>query len=104
MFPHRNTHKYTGTSPEGKTHNRIDHFLIDRRRHSITSDVRSPRGTDCDTDHYMVVTKVRERLALSKRAARKIDMQRFSLKNLTKGKLKNSIILQSQTILQLWKT
>jgi len=35
--------------------------LIDKRRHSNILDVRSFRGADCDTDHYLVVAKLRER-------------------------------------------
>jgi len=31
MFPHRNIHKFTLTSPNGKTHKEIDHILIDSR-------------------------------------------------------------------------
>jgi hypothetical protein len=66
MFPHRNIHKYTRTwtSPDGKAHNQIDHIIVDRRRHSNILDVRSYRAADCDTDHYLVVTKVREQLAV----------------------------------------
>jgi hypothetical protein len=88
MFPHRKIHKHTWTSPEGNTHNQIDHILIDRRRHSSVLDVRSFRGTDCDTDHYLVVAKVRQRLAVSKRAAQKIDTERFNVKKLNDGDVK----------------
>jgi hypothetical protein len=34
IFPQCNIHKFTWTSPNGKTRRHIDHILIDRRRHS----------------------------------------------------------------------
>ena len=38
VFPHRNIHKYTWNTPDGNTHNQIDHVLIDRRRQSSILD------------------------------------------------------------------
>ena len=60
MFPHRNIHKYTWTSAEVKTHNQIEHVLIDRRWHLIVLDLRRFRGADCDTDHYLVIANSRK--------------------------------------------
>jgi hypothetical protein len=82
MFPHRNIHKYTWTSPDGKIHNQIDHVLVDRRRHSNVLDVRTFRAADCVSDHYLVVAKVRERLAVNKQRSQRFDMERFNLKKL----------------------
>jgi hypothetical protein len=55
---------------------------IDRRRHSSILDVRSFREADCDTHQYLVVAKVRERLAVRKQAAQKLDGVRFNLRKL----------------------
>jgi hypothetical protein len=73
MFPHRKIHKYTLTF--GKTHNQIDHVVVDRRRQSNILNVRSFRGADCDTDHYLMAAKLRGRLSVIKRVAEKLDMQ-----------------------------
>jgi len=88
MFPHRNIHKYTWTSSDGKTHNQIDHVLIDRRWHSSVLDVRSFRGADCATDHYLVITKIRERLAVGKQAAQRFDGQTFNLRKLNESEVR----------------
>ena len=63
-------------------------MLIDRRRHSSILNVRSYRGADCDTDHYLVVAKLRERLAVSKQAAQKFDGEIFNLRKLNEPEVK----------------
>jgi hypothetical protein len=65
-FPHCDIHKHTWTSPDGVTHNQIYHVLIDKRQHSNILDVQSFRGADCDTDHCLVVAKLKERISESK--------------------------------------
>jgi endonuclease/exonuclease/phosphatase family metal-dependent hydrolase len=80
LFPYRSIQKYIWTSPDGQKHNKIDHVLIGRRRHSSILNVRYFRRAYCDTDHYMLVAKIRERLELSKRPVNKMDMDRFNLK------------------------
>jgi hypothetical protein len=43
-------------------------------------DVRSFKGADCVSDHYLVTAKVRERVSVGQKTAQKLDVKRFSLK------------------------
>jgi hypothetical protein len=88
IFTHRDIHKHTWTSPDSVTQNQIDHVLIDKRRHSNILDVCSFRGADCDTDHYLVVAKLRERISVSKQARQNFDPERFDLKKLNDVEVK----------------
>jgi hypothetical protein len=85
VIPHHDIHKYTWTFLKGKMHNEIDHAVIDRRWYSRILDVRSFRWGGCDTDRYLVVAEVRERLAVSIQAAQKMDMETFNFRKLNEG-------------------
>jgi hypothetical protein len=87
MFPHCNIHNYTCTSSYRETYNHIDHMPIERR-HSSILDFRSFRATDCDTDHYPVVAKVRERLAVNKQGPHRFHVEKFTLKKLNEVEVK----------------
>jgi hypothetical protein len=78
--------------------------LIEKKRHSIILDVQSFRVAHCDTDHYLVVAKVRERLTVSKQTAERIHIERFNLKILNDIEVRSSFVLKFQIGSQLWKT
>jgi hypothetical protein len=61
------------------------------------------RRADCDTDHYPVAAKVRERLAINKRVTQMTDMEKFNTKSVDEVEGNNSIRLKSQTGTELWK-
>lgn len=57
-------HRNIWALPDGKSN-----IGVDRIWHSYILDVKSFRGAEFDTDHYLMVAEVRERLCVSKRKA-----------------------------------
>jgi hypothetical protein len=69
-------------------------FEIDRRQHLSVLDTRPFRAADYDTDHYLVVAKVRERLVVSKQTTHRVYMERFNLKKLNEVEGKEQYLLE----------
>ena len=52
--------------------NQIDHDLIDARHASCILDVRTYRGANIDSDHYLVTAKVRSRISMARTCKPKV--------------------------------
>ncbi|XP_060665754.1 uncharacterized protein LOC132798055 [Drosophila nasuta] len=80
-FRHLDIHKATWLSPDQKTRNQIDHVVIDGRHASSVMNVRTFRGVNIDSDHYLVAAKIPIRLCRAKNVRpitqRKLDVTRL---------------------------
>ena len=76
-LPHKELHKQTWRSSDGKTNNQIDHILIDRRNASSMLDVKSRRGASSDSDYYLVRGKYRCKIAYNKYEPNRTTTKRF---------------------------
>nr|XP_043067309.1 uncharacterized protein LOC122321444 [Drosophila bipectinata] len=55
VFPHKEIHRYTWTSPNGHTRNQIDHICISRKWRRSIMDVRNRRSASIDSDHELII-------------------------------------------------
>ena len=62
VFQHRQIHKTTWKSPDGRTVNQFDHVTIGRKWRRSLLDVRVKRGADAASDHHLVVADLKVKL------------------------------------------
>ncbi|XP_068213406.1 uncharacterized protein [Palaemon carinicauda] len=111
IFSHKDSHKGTWISPDGNTINQIDHIRIKKKFRSALFDTRAFRDADCDSDHMLVVGKVRvksksKRLASIKTIKPNIEkLEETDVRNTYAINVKNRFgLLEEEEITLDWET
>jgi len=58
----KNKHKGTWISPDTLTLNEIDHVLVSNNKKQMIQNVRTLRGPNCDSDHFLVKIIFKQKL------------------------------------------
>lgn len=89
-FQHPLHHKITWISPDQKYHSQIDHLLVCKRKQSSVMDVRTYRGACADSDHFMVVAKIIQKIKNSKK--NKVNGHKWDVEKMSDTKIKDNYI------------
>ena len=63
LFSHKDCHKRTWMSPDGSNLNQLDHVAFSKGWRCSLQDVRVMRGADVESDHHLLMAKVRIKIA-----------------------------------------
>ncbi|XP_046688330.1 uncharacterized protein LOC124374077 [Homalodisca vitripennis] len=80
-FPHKKIHLGTWKMPGRDSCNQIDHVLTSKRWATSIMDIKTCRGANCDSDHYLVRGVLRHRIANTVKA-RKTRVEKWDVEKL----------------------
>jgi len=69
-------------SPDDWTHNQIDHILINKRHSSCTQKLRTFRGANADSDHYLLYVKFNLKLSVKWNMTTRKTKERYNVQKL----------------------
>ena len=92
LFPHKDIHKLTWYSPNGRDRNQIVHLLINGTWRRSLLDVKVKRGADVGSDHHLEVAILK--LKLRKTGAKYKTNPRYNVSKLGELNVKNAFVLQ----------
>ena len=91
-FPHREIHKLTWCSPNGRDKNQINHLVINETWRRSLQDVRVRRGADVGSDHHLVTANLK--LKQRKNGPDKTRRQQFDVIKLKEPRTRSTFTLQ----------
>ena len=98
IFQHKNIHKLTWNSPDGRSCNQIDHICINKKWKGSMRDVKAIRGAEIGSDHYLMLCK----LKLKQKKATKEKMEPlYNSRKLKDLRVKNQFVMELNTRLQV---
>lgn len=89
-FDRKNIYKTTWISPDGNTANQIDHVIIETKHANSVQNIRTYRGADCNTDHFMVVANIRQEIPKQQKRKQNV-IKRYKTDILKDDKVKEQL-------------
>jgi hypothetical protein len=74
-------------APDGQTLNQTDHVIVNKNKSSMIQDVKTMRGLNCDSDHFLVKITVKQKLVIQQlNKTQQIKWNRTNLYDINKLK------------------
>ena len=102
IFQHKEIHKLTWKSPDGRTVNKIDHVVINNKWRRSLKDVHACRGADAGSDHCLVVSGLK--LCLRKAPVKHDRQRRCNVGGLKHGDTQKAFVLEVKNQFQKLNT